>query len=259
MNSYKLYKGDCLEIMPTLEAGSIDAIITDLPYGTTACSWDVIIPFNEMWDQVKRVLKPNGVFITTSKQPFTSALIMSNPKFWREEIIWEKERPSNLFNMHFSHGQVHENIQVFSNGGHTFNPQKYKNGSSRTREKMQRYVQDGSLKYHGEKASKLSYREDWDGSLSMPRDVVYFLRDRDIENHETQKPVALYEYLISTYTNFGETVLDICIGSGTTIIAATRTGRNSIGIERDHEHFAKAEKRIKRAMQQPALFFANQT
>jgi site-specific DNA-methyltransferase (adenine-specific) len=242
---YTLHNGDCLTVLPSIPSGSIDAIITDLPYGTTACAWDVVIPFSEMWREVKRVLKPTGVFITTSKQPFTSALIMSNPSYWREEVIWEKERPSNLFNVHFSHGQVHENIQVFGNGGHTFNPQKYKNGSNKTREKMQRYVQGGSLKHHGEKATKMSYRADWDGSLSMPRSVVYFLRDRDIENHETQKPVALYEYLIRTYTNEGETVLDICMGSGTTIEAAERMQRNSIGIELKAEYFEKAEKRLK--------------
>jgi len=249
----QLILGDCLQIMPTLEAGSVDAIITDLPYGTTACKWDVIIPFAEMWREVKRVLKPKGVFVTTSKQPFTSALVISNPNYWREEVIWEKERPSNLFNVHYSHAQVHENIQVFSDGGHTFNPQKYKNGSNKTREKMQRYVQDGSLKHFGKDSTKTSYREDWDGSVSMPRTVVYFLRDRNIENHPTQKPVALYQYLIKTYTNEDETVLDCTMGSGTTGVACVNTGRNFIGIERDPEYFKIAERRIAEAQKQMRL------
>ncbi len=237
-----LYHGDCLEIVPTLEAGSVDAIITDLPYGTTACKWDTIIPFDDLWKVVRYVLKPRGAFITTASQPFTSALVMSNPAMFKEEVIWEKERPSNIFNMQKFHGKCHENILCFAESGFTYNPQKYKNGKNRTREKMQRYV-GNSLKHHDGK-SVTSYRSDWDGTVSMPRSVLYFVRDIGKNNHPTQKPVALYEYLIKTYTNEGDTVLDICMGSGTTGVACKNTGRNFIGIEKDADYFAIAERRI---------------
>lgn len=245
----KLYNGDCLEIMHTLPM--VDAIITDLPYGTTACSWDVVIPFAQMWEQVKRICK--GVFVTTASQPFTSALVMSNIKNFREEIIWEKERPSNIFLMQNRHGKTHENIEVFcETGSYTYNPQAVKNGKNRTREIMQKYV-GNKLKYHDGK-STTKYRDDWDGTVSQPRSVVYYVRDVSKENHATQKPVALYEYLIRTYTNEGDTVLDITMGSGTTGVACVNTGRNFIGIEKEQSYFEIAQKRIHDAQQQMRLF-----
>ena len=249
----QLIQGDCLQVMKTLEAGSVDAIITDLPYGTTACSWDTVIPFAPMWECVKRVLKPRGVFVTTASQPFTSLLICSNLENFDSEIIWEKERPSNIFNMHSQVGKCHENIVVFCDGLPQFNPLKTPNGKNRTRADMQKYV-GNSLKHHGGK-SVTSYRSDWDGTKSMPRSVLYFVRDIDADNHPTQKPVALYSYLIQTYTNPGETVLDMTMGSGTTGVACIQTGRNFIGIELDPGYFAIAEKRIHDAEQQMRLPF----
>lgn len=236
----KLYHGDCLEIMPTLEVGIVDAIITDLPYGTTACAWDEVIPFVPMWEQVKRVCR--GAFVTTASQPFTSRLIISNIDKFREEIIWEKERPSNIFIMGKRHGKTHENIVVFSENRYTYNAQALANGRKRSRETMQKYV--GNKLKHGDGRTATSYRSDWDGTVSQPRSVQYFVRDVGEENHPTQKPVALYEYLIRTYTNKGDTVLDICIGSGTTGVAAIQTGRNFIGIEKNKKYFDIAEKRI---------------
>ena len=238
----KLYHGDCLEIVPTLPAQSVDAIITDIPYGTTACKWDTIIPFDDLWRIVKHVLKPKGAFVTTASQPFTSALVMSNPAMFKEEVIWEKERPSNIFNMHNSHGKCHENIVIFSDGKFIYNPQKFPNGKNRTREKMQRYV-GNSLKHH-DGNSVTSIRSDWDGTMSLPRSVAYFIRDIGKDNHPTQKPVALYEYLIKTYTNEGDTVLDITMGSGTTGVACVNTGRHFIGIEKDDKYFEIAKGRI---------------
>lgn len=237
-----IYCGDCLSIMNQLDVGGIDAIITDLPYGTTSCAWDEIIPFPDMWHAVRRVLKPNGVFLTTSSQPFTTKLIHSNIKGWKEEIIWEKERPSNIFMMRRKFGKVHENIEVFYDGKATYNPQPVKNGKNRSRETMQKYV-GNSLKYLGDK-NKTSYRKDWDGTVSLPRSVLYFIRDVGKDNHPTQKPVALYEYLIKTYTNKGEIVLDMTMGSGTTLMAARNTFRHYIGIDISPEYCKMAEKRL---------------
>lgn len=242
--TYKLYLGDCLDIMPTLDAGSIDAIITDLPYGTTACAWDTVIPFEPMWKEVKRLLKPNGVFITTSKQPFTSALIMSNPTFFKEEIIWEKERPTNIFNMKKKIGQVHENIEIFYCGRATYNPiMEKRDGNFISPEYDLLKLNNNGTETFGK--SKFKYSSDYDSTKKYPRSVLYFVRDLG-KGHPTKKPVMLYEYLIRTYTNENELVLDICMGGGTTIRAAENVGRNSIGIEKDENIFNTAKEYIPR-------------
>lgn len=239
---FTLHNGDCLQILPSIPSGSIDAIITDLPYGTTACKWDTVIEFAPMWKEIKRALKQNGVFITTSKQPFTSSLICSNPRLFREEIIWEKERPTNVFNMKNMVGQVHENIVVFYTGRATYNPiMEERRGSFISPDYDLLKCNNNGTETFGK--TKFRYSPNYDSTKKYPRSVVYFVRDRG-KGHPTQKPVALYEYLIKTYTNVGETVLDICMGSGTTIVAAERTGRNSIGIEKDKDIFQSATRRI---------------
>ena len=248
---YKLYKGDCLEIMPTLEAGSVDAIITDLPYGTTACEWDSIIPLDEMWKQVKRVLKSNGVFITTASQPFTSLLVMSDVNIFNSRWIWQKDKAANFGVANYRPLNIVEDVLIFSKGVPTYNPQMW-DSKKKSNKGGKGSVING---VYGSNGFKWNYR---DTTEKYPDNVIYFAtpKHNDGENgsyHPTQKPVALYEYLIKTYTNFGETVLDITMGSGTTIIAAMKTGRKSIGIERDPKYFAIAEKRIKQAAQQPAL------
>lgn len=256
---YKLYKGDCLEIMPTLEAGSVDAIITDLPYGTTDLKWDSIIPLAPMWEQVKRILKSNGVFVSTASQPFTSILGASNASWLSYEWIWRKNKVTGAFNAKFIPLKEHENILVFSPAParsnqfsdfkFTYNPQGIKQDMSRQQGKRTVSAMN-NLRGNVSKTYTKTHS-------SYPTSVLEFDKDEDYV-HPTQKPVALYEYLINTYTNFGETVLDITMGSGTTIIAAIRTGRKSIGIERDPKYFSIAEKRIKQAAQQPALFHATQ-
>jgi len=251
---YKLYKGDCLEIMPTLEAGSVDAIITDLPYGTTACEWDSIIPLDEMWKQVKRVLKVNGVFVTTAAQPFTSVLVNSNLKWFKYEMIWDKNYSGAPGLAKHRPMPSHENIEVFGSGAITYNPQMRK-GKPYTDVRKNA----GELLKNNE--HKLGYRVHQpviNNGFRYPMSVIFEQKYNVEGQHPTQKPVALYEYLINTYTNFGETVLDICMGSGTTIEAAIKTGRKSIGIERDPKYFSVAEKRIRQAAQQPALFHATQ-
>ena len=248
----ELYHGDCLEIMPTLAAGSVDAIITDLPYGTTACEWDSIIPLVPMWKQVKRVLKPNGVFVTTSAQPFTSALVMSDPNYYRYEWMWRKNTPSGFAYARYQPLRYHESILVFGNGSETYNQQETRrssNGSAaRLKYKLKSY---SSMSRHTPMEDVTKYHNP---ETKSPESVLEIDTEPNSlgKYHETQKPVALYEYLIRTYTNPGETVLDFCFGSCTTGVAAKQTGRNFIGIEKERKYFEIAEKRI--AAAHPPLF-----
>ena len=251
---FTLHNGDCLQILPSIPSGSIDAIITDLPYGTTACEWDSIIPLAPMWEQVKRVLKPNGVFVTTASQPFTTILINSNLEYFRYEWIWEKHKGTNSLLVKKMPLKIHESILVFGNSGSNYFPQMedgvpYKIRSSKNIKKSGAY-------HEGEKA--VGYSENYDPSKRYPVSIQKFINHNEGKTryHPTQKPVDLYRYLIRTYTNEGETVLDICMGSGTTIEAAEIEGRNSIGIEKDTEfgYFQTAEKRAKSAVLQQRLF-----
>lgn len=241
-----LFRGDCLEVMPTLEAGSVDAIITDLPYGTTQCDWDAIIPLDEMWKQVKRVLKPSGVFVTTASQPFTSILVCSNLDWFKYDLIWDKVRVTNFAAAKYQILRRHETILVFYKNASTYNPQKT-GKASRPFGKV--------VGFNSPTAGNLG--KDRDFEVGYPQSILEFMRPNNLTEgylHPTQKPTKLYEYLIRTYTNPGETVLDICIGSGTTLVAAKRTGRIGIGIEKEEKYFAIAEKRIREAQLQPNLF-----
>jgi site-specific DNA-methyltransferase (adenine-specific) len=232
---FTLHNGDCLQILPSIPSGSIDAIITDLPYGTTACKWDTVIEFAPMWEQVKRVLKPKGAFITTASQPFTSALIMSNPSMFKYAWVWEKVTGSGLL-AKYRPVINHEDIPVFSNGSHNYYPiltKRERPITQKMRKKSEAY------KYQ-------NYGDERVYTHVNPKSIITFQnRNGGGKIHPTQKPVALYEYLIKTYTNEGETVLDIAMGSGTTIEAAERTGRNSIGIEKDEVIFQSAVLRLK--------------
>ena len=242
---FTLHNGDCLQVLPSIPSGSIDAIITDLPYGTTKCKWDTVIEFAPMWKEVKRVLKPSGAFITTASQPFTSALIMSNIKQFRHEWIWEKDKGANFLQSNFQPLKTHENILVFSAGKTTYNPQKTINPNKQSR--TDRPQLSEKRKEAGLSVSRFVSSDKYENDKLMPRSIQYFTRNvpKGGTLHPTQKPVALYEYLIKTYTNEGETVLDIAMGSGTTIEAAERTGRNSIGIEKDEGIFQSAVLRLK--------------
>ena len=232
---FTLHNGDCLQVMPSIPSGSIDAIITDLPYGTTACKWDTIIPFEPMWKEVKRVLKPNGAFITTASQPFTSTLIMSNPSAFNCEWIWNKSKAANFPQVKHKPLKIHENIIVFY--GSNYNPQKEIRGKVRKK---------GGYFVSGDVAVSSGTPEKYNNEYYPKSILDYSIADnKGAGKHPTQKPVALYEYLIRTYTNEGETVLDIAMGSGTTIEAAERTGRNSIGIEKDKGIFETAVLRLK--------------
>ena len=239
---FTLHNGDCLTVLPSIPSGSIDAIITDLPYGTTACKWDTIIPFEPMWKEVKRVLKPNGVFVTTSTQPFTSALVMSNPSFFKYEWIWHKSKCGSSFTSKYRPQQKHENVLVFGKGKSVYNPQMVE-GSPYYRKR----TKNNGDRPNNHSLGVISDSETLNTGYRYPETVQYFQQKwrRQDQIHPTQKPVALYEYLIKTYTNEGETVLDIAMGSGTTIEAAERTGRNSIGIEKDEGIFQTAVLRLR--------------
>lgn len=231
----ELIHGDCLEV----EWPMVDAIITDIPYGTTACKWDVVLPFEKMWAKIKGALKPKGAFVTTASQPFTSALVMSNPKWFRDELIWKKS-PTGFLNAKKKPMKNIENIIIFSEGYTTYNPQgliniekKKRNGKSK-----ESRIGVGLSSHNGGRLSK-EYVQRF---TNYPKQIVEVPNEKGL--HPTQKPVALYEYLIKTYTNEGDTVLDFCMGSATTGVACINTGRKFVGIEKDDTYFEIAKKRI---------------
>ena len=234
-----LMLGDCLELYKDIEPKSIDLILTDLPYGTTACKWDTIIPFDKLWEMVNYLLKPSGAFITTASQPFTSALIMSNPKMFKYEWIWQKDGGSNFATTKYQPMKEHENVLVFCQGSTTYNQQKQDRVGSR-KGKVTKTIDSGrkdSVYGSQEGVGTLLVPE-----LRCPSSVQRFVRERGL--HPTQKPVALCEYLIKTYTNEGEWVLDNCMGSGTTGVACKNLNRKFIGIEKDETYFKIAQDRI---------------
>ena len=241
----QLIHGDCLDVLKTLDAGSIDAIITDLPYGTTACKWDEVIPFAPMWEQVKRLLKPRGAFVTTASQPFTSKLVMSNLEWFRYVWIWEKTRPSGFVHCKIAPLKSTEDILVFGKGVTAYNPQM--TSVDLVTEKQR------TVKAHLAVCQSDRIRAFTNNGLAYPRTILRFPNPNYDTEHPTQKPVALYEYLIRTYTDAGDTVLDFTMGSGTTGVACVKTGRNFIGIELDPGYFAIAEKRIAEAQLQLPL------
>ena len=242
-----LLLGDCLIESDKIESGSVDLILTDLPYGTTACKWDTIIPFDKLWEMVNYLLKPNGAFITTASQPFTSALVMSNPKMFKYEWIWLKNQGSNFATVKYQPMKEHESVLVFANGKTTYNPIM----QPRTKSAQERFKYD-ITEYKGEK------REVFGGLKDNGKNMSYNKDERNPASyqffevvprhkgtlHPTQKPIALFEYLIKTYSNEGETVLDNCMGSGTTGVACKNLNRNFIGIEKDEAYFKIAEQLI---------------
>lgn len=238
----ELYLGDCLDVLPTLAAGSVDAVLTDLPYGTTACAWDEIIPLEPMWAAVKHVLKPNGVFVTTSSQPFTSKLIMSNLSWFLYEWIWKKSHATGFLNARRRPLRDHENIIVFCDGQSVYNPQIYKkdrkNIRPHSRTDKRHCEQYGEFSFNADRTIPIEY--------GYPKTIMNFNSAQHTQ-HPTQKPVALYNYLVRTYTNPDDVICDMAMGSGTTGVAAIMSGRRFIGIEKEPEYLEMAITRIQQA------------
>ena len=235
----QLYKGDCLEIMRNIPDKSIDMILCDLPYGTTRNKWDSVLSLDELWEQYERIIKDNGVIALFAQTPFDKVLGCSNLKMLRYEWIWEKTSATGHLNAKKMPMKAHENILVFYKKLPTYNPQKTA-GHKRKVSKAEHKINCVKTTNYGEHGLTT-----YDSTERYPRSVQVFKTDKQKESlHPTQKPVALLEYLIKTYTNEGETVLDNCMGSGSTGIACLKTNRNFIGIEKDDKYFDIAYKRI---------------
>ena len=241
MPKIELIQGDCLEKMKAIPDGSVDMVLADPPYGTTACKWDRIIDLDLMWIQLKRVIKPNGAIVMTASQPFTTVLISSNMKMFKYCWVWDKVRGTNFFAAKFQPLNNTEDILVFSTGGcnnGTKNPVPYNPQGIKETLKKNKYGGGKVGKAHG--ALEKSYTQT---TTNYPFKILKIPYEKATV-HPTQKPVALMEYLIKTYTNEGETVLDFTMGSGTTGVACKNLDRNFIGIELDPDYFKIAEKRI---------------
>jgi len=236
-----LLHGDCLDLMATIESGSVDMILCDLPYGTTACKWDTVIPFEPLWAQYKRVIKPNGAIVLFGAQPFTSALVMSNPTWFKYALIWDKKHGKAPGVAKYRPMPSHEDLLVFGRGTNTYNPQ-WGEGKpyvdKRTKVVTRNQADGHKFGYNGQFESVSDGRRH---PLSVIESKTWSVKG---SQHPTQKPVNLCEYLIKTYTNEGETVLDNTMGSGTTGVACTNTGRLFIGIEQDAKYFHIACERI---------------
>jgi len=235
----QVFLGDCLELYKNIAPKSIDLILTDLPYGTTACKWDTIIPFDKLWEMVNYLLKPNGTFITTASQPFTSNLVMSNPKQFKFAWVWNKKFNSNFALKNYQPQKIHEDIVVFSNGVSLFNGQKTKRDEP---------IKNGANKCKSESSKIAHAKPEYENKVydyKEPESILYYSNRAEKRGyHPTQKPVALFEYLLKTYSNENMIIFDPFMGSGTTGIACKNTNRNFIGIEKDENYFKIAEQRI---------------
>lgn len=232
----ELYHGDCFEIFADIEDGSIDLICADIPYGTTNCKWDSVLDLSRMWQELYRVAKPNAAIILFSAQPFTSILVSSNLKHWKTEWIWEKPHATGFLNAKKQPLRAHENIQVFYRKQPTYNPQMTHGHARKT---ATRGTPDTDV--YGEAKKVVSY----DSTSRYPRDVQKFSSDKQKQSlHSTQKPVALVRYMIETYSNPGEIILDFTMGSGTAGVACQESGRRFIGIEKDSDIYQVACDRL---------------
>jgi site-specific DNA-methyltransferase (adenine-specific) len=237
----RIYNEDCLEGMKRIPDGSVDMILCDLPYGTTACKWDIVIPFEPLWEQYNRIIKDNGAIVLFGSEPFSSNLRMSNIKNYKYDWFWNKKIPSGMSYARFQPMRRVENIMVFTKNGEKtiYNPQL---------ELRDKPIKKGGNRYSPSapiQASKEGKTFKKTYTHKQPTNLLQFDKVRQGSVHPTQKPVELFEYLIKTYTNEGETVLDNCMGSGTTAIACMNTNRNYIGFEISKEYCDIAEKRIK--------------
>lgn len=234
-----LMKGDCLDRMKEIESGSVDMILTDPPYGTTQCKWDSIIDLDMMWNELKRIIKSNGAIVITASQPFTSVLTCSNLPMFKYSLVWEKTTATGHLNAKKMFMRAHEDLLVFYKKPPTYNPQMTHGHERKTANNVDRGKLQSDV--YGSEKGITSYSS----TSRYPRSVIKTSTDKQKSKlHPTQKPVALMEYLIKTYTNEGETVLDFTMGSGSTGVAAKNLSRSFIGIELDDNYFEIAKERI---------------
>jgi len=241
----KLLQGDCLELMKDIDDESIDLILCDLPYEITECEWDSVIPFEPMWKEYKRIIKEHGAIILTAYQPFTSKLIMSNLKMFKYEWIWNKIKPGNIFSAKTKPMQNHENVLVFGKSKTNYFPIM-----------TDLHIKTTTKVYGNSKSQKAPvYNDERILKGKYPKTIITFSNANQRNRiHPTQKPVPLFEYLIKTYTNDGDLVLDNCMGSGTTGVACFHTNRDFIGMELNKEYYEIAKNRIKEAQKQKKLW-----
>ena len=239
MNWTDLRNGDCLSLMKMLLDESVDAIICDPPYGTTQCKWDSIIPFDLMWNELNRIIKPNGAIVLFGSQPFTSKLIVSNIKNYKHKWIWNKKQSGSFINAKFMPLQIDEDIIIFANGRVNYYPIMRK---GKMRKRGGAKETNNAIGLNGLKEGYSNYSD-----LYYPINIYELANPRKKKFHQAEKPIELMEYLIKTYTNENETVLDFTMGSGTTGVACVNLNRNFIGIELDENYFNIAEMRIKQS------------
>ena len=234
--------GDCLELMKDIPSGSIDMILCDLPYGTTACKWDTIIPFEPLWREYERLIKPNGAIVLFSAQPFTTKLIGSNIELFKYNWVWVKDKGANFGVAKYRPINIVEDVCVFYSGVANYYPQKYDAGYKKNKGGKNTQIKG----VYGQNGFKWSYD---DSTMQFPKSTLFFAtpKHNDEQNgslHPTQKPVALFEYLIKTYTNEGDLILDNCAGSGTTAIACLNTNRQFIVMEKEQKYYDIILKRV---------------
>lgn len=250
-----IYNEDCLEGMKRIPDGSIDAIICDLPYGTTKNAWDSLIPLDKLWEQYKRIIKPSGAIVLFSQQPFTSALVMSNPKMFRYEWIWEKEMGTGFLNANYAPLKSHENVVIFSSLAACYvkNPADAMVYYPQMTDGKPYTCKQGKMEHNYDTKNMVAAIETKNEGKRYPKTVLRYSRDKD-KIHPTQKPVELVRYLVRTYTKEGETILDNCMGSGTTAVACMKEKRHYVGFELSKDFFDKSIERIKKEQSQPTLW-----
>lgn len=246
--NYKLFHGDCLELMKDIDSNSTQLILADLPYKVTGLRWDTIIPFEPLWEQYERIIKDNGAIVLTAMQPFTTDLIMSNRKLFKYTWVWNKVKPGNFLTAKLKPMQNHEDIVVFSkaNAANCNKNNMLYIPQLEQREKVRKYKkEDDSVIYSRRNTVSVEYAT----YFKYPKSIIQISNaNQKNKIHPTQKPVALFEYLIKTYTNEGDIVLDNCVGSGTTGVACMNTNRKFIGIEKDDGYFNIAKTRIEESL-----------
>lgn len=257
--SWKLYEGDCFDYLPLIEDGSVDMILCDLPYGTTACKWDTPLPLEELWEEYKRVIKDNGAIVLTATQPFTSYIVMSNPKMFKYEWIWCKSKSTDFIRAKLKPMGKHESILIFSKGsvanGANNNMIYYPQGLKKVDKIVKNNPNSGGEGLRGKSfLGRNGTNLGANNKLHLPQYIQEFegypstllnINSSQSSLHPTQKPVKLFEYLIKTYTNEGDLVLDNCAGSGTTGVACENLNRNSIMMEKEPEYCQIIKDRMK--------------